>query len=184
MSDATCTMELAASAFGIAPNNSFLHKAVCFLASPLLGAANTANGTVGAGAGGSVGVLAFFGGSLAAGVQAVADPSGNLGVAINVNPGFIGFGASAMGGGHVSVSTSKSIFGLGGWSLSGDISAGSGPAGDLGVSRGFASWLGPTQWGATTVTATIGPGIGTRAAVGSVGYSFVPQSLSTNCGKK
>jgi RHS repeat-associated protein len=167
-----------------APSEGFFHSRFCSAASDLLNLASATNATVGAGAGGSVGVLAFFGGSLAGGVQAVADPSGNLGIAINVSPGFIGFGASAMGGFQGSVSTSKSIFGLGGWSLSGDLSAGAGPAVDLGVSRGFSSWLGPTQWGATTVTATVGPGIGTRAAVGSVGYSFVPHSLSTNCRKK
>jgi RHS repeat-associated protein len=161
-----------------------LHSAVCSVAAPLLGAARGARGTVGVGAGGSAGVLFGFGGSVALGAQAVADPIGNLGVAINANPGFLGFGASALGGGQASVSTSKSIFGLKGWSLSGDISAGSGPAVDLAVSRGFASWLGPTHWGPRTVTATVGPGIGSRAAVGSVGYTFVPQSLSTNCRKR
>jgi len=38
------------------------------------------------------------------------------------------------------------------------------------------------QLGPTAATVTVGPGIGTKAAVGSIGYSFVPQSLSTKCG--
>lgn len=156
------------------------NKAVCDLAAPLLKAARAIHGTVGVGAGGNLGLLFGFGGSLGSGAQLLADPTGNVGIAINVNPGFLGFGASAMGGGQVSVSTSQSIFGLKGWSLSGDVSVGAGPAFDLAVSKSFT--VGSAQLGPTTGTLTVGPGIGTKAAVGSIGYTFVPQSLSTKCG--
>jgi hypothetical protein len=156
------------------------NKVVCSLAGPLLKAASLTKGTVGVGAGGNFGVLFGFGGSVGLGVQAVADSNGNVGVAINPTAGFLGFGASAMGGAQASASTSKSIFGLRGWSLNGDISVGAGPAVDLAVSKSFT--VGSAKLGPTTGTVTVGPGIGTKAAVGSIGYSIVPQSLSTKCG--
>lgn len=156
----------------------------CSVAKPLLSLAHVTGGTLGLGVGGSVAVGFGIGGGMGLGVQLVADPNGNLGIAINLNmsPGIGVFGASAMVGGQVSASTSKSIFGPTGWSLAGDISVGAGPAVDLGVSNSFSSWLGPMN-GPTTVSATVGPGVGTKAAVAAVGYSWVPKSLSVNCGR-
>jgi hypothetical protein len=74
----------------------------------------------------------------------------------------------------------QSIFGLRGWASSGDVSAGAGPAVDLAVSKSFT--VGSAQLGPTTATVTVGPGVGTKAAVGSIGYTFVPKSFSTKCG--
>jgi hypothetical protein len=82
------------------------------------------------------GILFGIGGSIG-GMQTVADKSGNLGVATNINSGVIGLGASAMGDAQVSVSTSPSIYGLRGSSLSVDFSGGTGPAFDLVVSKRF-----------------------------------------------
>jgi RHS repeat-associated protein len=163
-----------------AKKEGLLHRLLCASMLPLQGAAEVTNGTVGLGAGGNFGVLFGYGGSFGGGVQAVADPQGNVGVAISVNFGFVGFGASAMGGAQGSVSTSKNISGLAGWSVGGDVSAGAGPAFDLGGSRSFGS-PGAWGWGAKTATLTVGPGVGTKAAVGSVGRTWVPQALSTKC---
>lgn len=161
----------------VAPIKGILKTLVCSYFSDLLGVAEATNKTVGEGVGGSFGIGFIFGGSEAGSIQVVADPSGNLGIAFSGSPGFVVTGASAMIGVTGSVSTSKSIYGLRGWSLNGDISAGGGPAGNIGVSQSFNS----QGWGPTTVSGTVGVGVGTKFAVGSVGLTGVPQTFSTNC---
>jgi RHS repeat-associated protein len=145
------------------PQNSNIRTLSCSVAAPLIGLARYARSTVGFGVGANAGLGFGFGAALAVGVQFVADPSGNVGVAVNFNgtPGIGVFGASAMGGLQGSVSTAQTISQLKGLSYAADISVGAGPAIDLGISKGFSLATGRVD-GPTTVTATIGPGVGTK----------------------
>jgi len=130
------------------------------------------NSTIGLGAGGSAGVGWFFGVAGSAGVQAVADSHGNLGIAFNAggNPGYGVYGLGATGGVQGSYSTASSIYDLRGYSLGGGVTAGPGGV-DVSASRG----------GTTTVTGTLGVGGGTKGAALSVNHTWVPNALSTNC---
>jgi hypothetical protein len=165
-----------ASAFGIAPNKGFFHSLVCGAFSGLVNAANpqNLNSTIGVGVGGNAGVGFILGVAASAGIQVVADSSGNLGVAINVggNPGYGVFGAGAMYGGQGSISTASSIDGLRGGSVDFGATFGAGPAVGRDVAVGGDN---------VTGTATVGPGVGTKSSALGLNYTFVPSALSTNC---
>ncbi len=64
---------------------SLLHIAACAIAAPVIGAAQASNRTVGVGLGGSAGAGFILGLFASVGVQIVADPQGNAGLAVNVN---------------------------------------------------------------------------------------------------
>jgi hypothetical protein len=159
-----------ASAFGIAPNKPTLkHIVACAIAAPVIGAAQASNRTVGVGVGGSGGIgfiLGLFG---SVGVQIVADPQGNAGLAINVNGGGLGAGIGAQGGGQISISTAQNI------SAVSDV-----PAGNIGGSVGIVGGdVSHTPGGSTTGTITIGPGVGADGGAFTAGYSGI--AASTNC---
>lgn len=166
-------MGFTARALSIAPSKGLFHSVVCGAFSGLVNAANpqNLNSTIGVGAGGSAGVGFILGVAASLGVQAVADSSGNLGVAFNVggNPGYGVFGVGATGGGQVSYSTASNIYGLSGFSAGGGVTAGPGGV-DLTLSSS-----------GVTATGTLGAGIGTKGAALSLNYTWVPQALSTNC---
>lgn len=157
----------------VVPSNGILHPIVCGAFSGLINAAGpqNLNSTIGVGAGGSAGVGFILGIAASAGIQAVADSSGNLGVAFNVggNPGYGVFGAGATGGVQGSYSTASRIYGLRGFSAGAGVTVGPG-----GVDAAVGS-------GGATVTGTFGAGIGTKGAALSLNYTWVPSSLSTNC---
>ena len=147
-----------------------LHLIGCSIAAPVLGIAQATNHTAGVGIGGSggagAGILGIFG---ALGMQVVADPQGNTGLTINGSFSFTGIGMAAQGGLQFSASTAKNIYQLSGTSV--DLS---GSVGIIGVDASH------TPGGATTVTATIGPGVGARAS-GMFGASGTGILTSTNC---
>lgn len=149
---------------------SLLHIIGCSIAAPVLGAAQVTNHVAGVGVGGSAGagvILGLFG---ALGIQVVADPQGNAGLAINVTGGGFGFGIGAQAGGQYSASTAHNISELsGGPAL--DVSGSFGPVG-LDVSH--------APGGATTATATLGPGVGGKVS-GGIGASYTGIPISTNC---
>jgi hypothetical protein len=167
---ATDTTVFAASAFGLAPNKPpLLHIAACAIAAPVIGAAQASNRTVGVGLGGSAGAGFILGLFASVGVQIVADPQGNAGLAVNVNTSASGGGIGAQGGGQFSLSTAGNINELSG-----------GPSVDLGGSSGiFGLDTSHTPGGPTTGTVTIGPGVGGKGAALTAGYTGIP--LSTNC---
>ena len=148
---------------------------VCTVTSPLVDSAAMNNGALGIGVGGSAGAgIAILGVSLQGGVHIVADPQGNVGISATVggNPGYGVAGAGAIGGIQFANSNAQTIFDNKGFSWSGGGSAGW--FGGIGVdgSRGST----------TTVTATVGPSIGTKGAGFATNYTFVPKWLSINCG--
>ena len=155
-------------------NNRFFHSVVCDAFSGLVNAAGpqNLNSTIGVGVGGSAGIGFILGVAASAGVQVVADSSGNLGVAFNFggNPGYGVFGAGATGGVQGSYSTDSSIYGLRGFSVGAGVSAFNGEL-DGSVGSG----------GVITGTVTAGAGVGTKGAALSLNYTFVPSALSTNC---
>jgi RHS repeat-associated protein len=157
-------------------SKGLLHSLVRGVFSGLVNAANpqNLNSTIGVGVGGNAGIGFILGVTVSAGVQVVADSSGNLGVAINVggNPGFVVFGAGAMIGGQASISKAKSIYDLRGGAVDFGASAGSGPAVGVDVAVGG---------GNVTGTVTVGPGLGTKSSALGSDYTFVPSALSTNC---
>src|SRR6516165_5193941 len=132
--------------------------AVCGLARPLVESAQAGTGAVGIGVGGSAGVGFLFGVSFQGGVQAVADPKGNVGLAFSGggNPGFGVFGVGAMGGVQFMSSDAGSIYSLRGPAWNFGVSAGSGPAVGVDVSK---SW----NNGPISITGTVGPGKGSKA---------------------
>jgi RHS repeat-associated protein len=152
-------------------------KAFCFVAdasglTSLPGATNS--NTAGVGVGGGAGVGLFVGINVEGSIQAVADQSGNAGVAVTIggNPGWGVWGAGANGGAQAMRSSATTIDDLGGWALD----AG-GAIGD-GAAVGFDYSVAPD--GAATATATLGPGIGLRySASANATYTFVP--VSVNC---
>ena len=156
--------------------HGIIHSLYCSAESGLLAAAHISNSTVGFGAGGSAGAGLLFGYGVSAGVQEVADSHGNLGVAFNVgfSPGIGVFGLGAIIGGQASISTAKTIQGLSGTSTNFGGSAGGGLAGGFDVSKG--------ENGTTTGNVTVGAGIGTKGAAMAIQHTWVPSSLSTNCG--
>jgi hypothetical protein len=148
---------------------TLLHIAACAVAAPVIGAAQASNRTVGVGVGGSAGAGFILGLFASAGVQIVADPQGNTGLAFNINTSTLGAGIGAQGGGQFSLSTAKNINALSG-----------GPSGDLGGS----GWIigldaSHTPGGPTTGTITFGPGVGGKGAALTAGYTAIP--VSTNC---
>ena len=153
-----------------APNKpTLLHIAACAVAAPVIGAAQASNRTVGVGVGGSAGAGFILGLFASAGVQIVADPQGNTGLAFNINTSTLGVGIGAQGGGQFSLSTARNINALSG-----------GPSGDLGGS----GWIigldaSHTPGGPTTGTITFGPGVGGKGAALTAGYTAIP--VSTNC---
>jgi RHS repeat-associated protein len=148
---------------------SLLHIAACAIAAPVIGAAQASNRTVGVGLGGSAGAGFILGLFASVGVQIVADPQGNAGLAVNVNTSASGGGIGAQGGGQFSLSTARNINELSG-----------GPSVDLGGSSGiFGLDASHTPGGPTTGTVTIGPGVGGKGAALTAGYTGIP--LSTNC---
>jgi hypothetical protein len=155
--------------------NDRVRSAVCFLFSPLLGAAAKARGTVGVGVGGNAGVGFIAGIAASAGIQIVADRERNVGIAISVggNPGYGVLGVGALGGVQGSVSTGSNIYALSSWSIGGGMSGGAGMvvSGDVAFSNT-----------ASTLTGTFGVGTPTgKAAAFSLNYTWVPSMLSTNC---
>ena len=164
---------------GAAPNKgSWFHRQVCSAFAGLLGLASSQNlnSTVGLGVGGNGGVGFILGAAASAGLQFVADSSGNVGVSISVggNPGYGVFGVGVMAGVQGSVSTAKTIYDLRGGSVDFGASFGSGPAVGL---DGSAAMDGSSFTG----TVTVGPGVGTKGSALGVDYTWVPSALSTNC---
>jgi RHS repeat-associated protein len=159
-----------------APSKGLLHSLVCGVFSGLVNAADpqNLNSTIGVGIGGNAGVGFILGVAASAGVQVVADSSGNLGVAINVggNPGYGVFGVGAMYGGQASVSTASTIYDLRGGSYDFGASGGAGPAYGVDVSGGDGGFTG---------TVTVGAGVGGKGSALTGVYTFVPSALSTNC---
>lgn len=156
----------------IAPSSgpSLSHIAACSFSAAVLGAAQLTNHVFGVGIGGSGGIgAAFFGLYGSVGLQVVADPQGNAGLALNGTFSFTGIGIGAQGGGQVSLSTAKNIGQL------------SGVGGDLGGSVAYVGLDGShSPAGPTTVTATGGPGVGARIS-GAATASFTKILSSTNC---
>jgi hypothetical protein len=96
-------------------------------------------------------MLGFF---ASLGVQVLADPQGNVGVAFNGSYAGVGDGVDAQGGIQFSLSTARNINSLrGGPAL--DLSGSGGP---IGVD--FSN----TPGGPTTGTLTVGPGLGGRGS--------------------
>lgn len=155
-----------------APNRGLAllnHIAICMQAAPLVGLAKITNRTVGVGVGGSGGGGAILGGFGSLGVQTVADPQENVGVAINESYAGLGGGLGAQGGIQFTLSTAKNISRLkGGPAL--DLSGSGGPIG-----LDFSNALG----GPTTATLTVGPGVGGKGTAFGQSYTAIPTSI--NC---
>ena len=133
------------------------------------------NSTVGFGIGGSAGVGVYAGVSINGGVQAVADPQGNVGIAITLggNPGEGVWAFGAMGGGQAMRSNATTIYDLRGFgaSVGGGVGIGS-AAGSFDFSASGGTWAG---------TFTVGAGIGPvgHSAGANVSKTWVP--FSVNC---
>jgi len=153
---------------------STLKKIECAVYSPLLAIAKNGNNVVGVGAGGSagIGVPPFLtGGYVGGGAQVVADPQGNVGLAITVsgNPlqGIVG--AGAVGGIQVSNSNAQTIY-----QTKGRSSSFGGSAGPVGVDVSQSPGSGPT-----TVTLTAGYGRWGKGGAVAGNYTWIPFSI--NC---
>lgn len=151
-----------------------VHTVICTATAPLVDVAEKNGGAVGVGLGGSAGVGLVAGLAAQVGVQIVADPHGNVGVAFSGggNPGFGVFGAGAIAGIQFTNSTANTIFGMRGLSHGGGGSGAFGGA--LGVD--FAG-----SHSSNSVTATVGVGIGGKGGAYTVIGTAVPKALSTNC---
>ena len=151
------------------------HSAVCAATEPLVDSAQQNGGAVGIGAGGSFGVGLFLGIAVELGIQAVADPQGNVGIAFTGggNPGWGVLGYGGVGGAQFMNSDAKSIYDLrgGAFNAGGSISIG-GVGVNVEGSRGDS---------AKSATATVGAGVGTKGAAYTLTYTFVPSKLSTSC---
>ena len=154
--------------------HKFMRQAFCDLFAGLVSTAQHTNSTIGIGIGGSAGVGIFFSIALSGSMQVVADRNGNLGMSFNIggNPGYGVFGVGAIGGGQIMVSTANSIYDLRGGSYDVGASGGTGVAigGDLSFGNNT-----------TTITGTMGAGIGGKGTALTSDYTFVPTTLSTNC---
>ena len=156
---------------------NLVHYAVCVTLSPIIATAQGLHSTIGVGLGGNAGVGFILGVAADGGAQIVADKHGNVGLAITLggNPGWGVFGAGAMWGGQASASTDDSIYDLRGRST------------DFGVSSALPPPLPPAAGSLdvaisgsdATATATVGTGVGGKAAAFTENYTFLP--LSTNC---
>jgi hypothetical protein len=154
----------------LAPNNSSLwHTLACSIAAPVLGLAQSTNHVAGVGVGGSAGGGLVIGAFASLGLQVVADPQGNAGLALNFGASFFGIGLGAQGGAQFSASTAKNIKQLQGDAM--DLSA---SAWIVGIDISHA------PGGPTTGTLTVGPGVGVKAS-GAVGGSHTSLLTSTNC---
>ena len=111
----------------------FVRGVVCASGADVLAVAHLTGATVGEGWGASGGLLYGIGGMIGLSTQKVADPAGNVAFAFTLNLGSTGFGFGAIAGKQVSVSNSKNVSKLRGFSLAGDVTVGSGPAGDVAV---------------------------------------------------
>jgi len=153
----------------------FAHTVVCTATAPLVQVAQTNGGAVGIGAGGSAGLGLVFGVSLQADLKVVADPQGNVGMAFSGggNPGLGVFGRGALAGIQYSISSASTIFDLGGRSIGGGVS---GAIGRVGAGLDVAH-----SKSADTLTLTVGPGVGGKAAGYAITGTAVPSWLSTNC---
>jgi RHS repeat-associated protein len=152
---------------------------VCTATAPLVQMAQMNGGATGIGVGGSAGLGVILGGlALQGGVQAVADPNGNVGLAFSggYNPGFGVLGAGALGGIQYTRSTGRTIFDLRGSATSGGVSgaiSGVGAGLDVAGSKS-----------ADSVTLTTGLGIGGKGAAFTRTGTAVPGWLSIDCGPK
>lgn len=153
------------------PNKGFLHSVVCDVASPFLKVASATNSTLGIGVGANAGAGFIFGIAGSGSSQIVADPQGNIGLALTSggNPGYGVFGVGGMVGAQGSVSSASTIYDLSGWSTG------------FGGSFGPIGLDGATSGTATTLTSTLGAGVGTKGSALSANYTTVPKLTSTNC---
>jgi RHS repeat-associated protein len=161
------------SGFGINPSlwqgiQDYAKQTVCGLSSLLITSAQLNDGSVGVGTGGSAGAGVLAGVQVQGSAQIVADGSGNVGLAFSLggNPGFYVAGIGAQGGVQLTNSKAKTIFGMSGNSISVN-----GSAGPVGV-----------DFSKQSSSVTIGPGVGGKGAAISHNYTWVPRTLSTNCG--
>jgi len=148
-----------------------IHKLTCAAVSPLLKAADTTNGAVGTGLGGSFGIGLGLGVSGSGSIEVVADPNHNVGLAFTGggNPGYGVVGVGAQAGRQFTVSNASTIFDLRGPYVGGSTSIMT-----VGVSVAQSGDV-------TTGTLTFGPGVGGRVSGWEAGGTAVPSSLAFNC---
>lgn len=171
----------------IAPNNGVLHTLFCLAFADLLGTASATNTTVGEGVGGSAGAGIYSQGfAISLGVQVVADPQGNLGLAGTFG-GVIPFGGIVEGvgavvGGQTSASNAQNVSLLGGPAVDANVGGGTGLGASIDVSAGLATNSQGQLTGRPTgvVTGTL---TGPFAVGGKGGAGMVTQTgvVSTNC---
>ena len=162
---------------------SVAKSVVCTVTKPLQQQA-AANGSVvghGLGASGGLGFIAGLSASL--GLQVVADPHGNVGIALSYsgNPGTIGvLGAGVYGGYHTTLYTSATS--LSQFSSPPFTQASFSVGGGAGVGGGVSLSTSPSS---TTVTGTVGLGGGPFEGAGALGTALETGGTSvasTSCG--